>query len=384
MLFAGIIIAFGSSLRRAKRRIATAEKRVAELLAEVAERRRAEVDLREGERRWRSIIETLPQLVWGATADGLVNYFSPRSSEFTGRPEGDMLGSGWLDSVHPDDRQAGKDAWTESVTEEREYWFEHRFRRADGVYRWFLCHANPIRDGDGRVVGWAGASIDVTERKHLEQRFRKLQKHLELATRTSGLSLWELVLPDRSVENGYFVPSDQLWPEEYDATSLGDLFSSMTRAGIRAGVSGALRPDAPGMRGRRGAGLRARDPVSTEGRLPPLAARARSRLPRPARPSDRLHRGRHRHHGAQARKPGNAQGQGEARAGRARIAVFHLGLRAARWRIRTESSRGVQRLGRTPAGREDSRDGRRVRAEARDRAGGSRACSRRRRRLRAW
>src|SRR5271157_1382880 len=121
-----------------------------------ASRRRAEEALREGEHRWRSLTEALPQLVWSAMPDGACDYFSKQWTQHTGVPETDLLGWRWLDVLHPDDREPTRRFWTDSVTGRGPYDVEYRVRRLDGVYRWFKTRGVPIRDSAGNIFKWFG------------------------------------------------------------------------------------------------------------------------------------------------------------------------------------------------------------------------------------
>src|SRR5260370_996977 len=109
------------------------------------ERRIAEEALRESEQRWRSLTEALPQLVWSATPDGANDYVSPQWTEYTGVAESELLGSRWMDVLHPDDRQSTRQIWTDSVAGRRAYDVEYRVRRHDGTYGSFNTPGLPIR-----------------------------------------------------------------------------------------------------------------------------------------------------------------------------------------------------------------------------------------------
>src|SRR4029077_629998 len=77
---------------------------VTRTVAIAVEQSRAEQALRESEHRWRSLTEALPQLVWTATPDGACDYFSTQWTDYTGIPETELLGWGWLETLNPDDR----------------------------------------------------------------------------------------------------------------------------------------------------------------------------------------------------------------------------------------------------------------------------------------
>ncbi len=93
--------------------------------------------MREGERRYRELIESLPQLVWTSSADGLCDYLGPQWVAYTGIPEAGQLGYGWLEQIHPDDRERTVTSWKATAEIGLPLDMEYRLRRHDGVYRWF-------------------------------------------------------------------------------------------------------------------------------------------------------------------------------------------------------------------------------------------------------
>jgi two-component system, sensor histidine kinase and response regulator len=145
-------------------------------VAVAIERSRAEEALRESEHRWRSLTETLPQLVWSALPDGACDYFSTQWTQHTGIPESDLLGWSWLQTLHPDDREPTRRFWLDSVAGRRPYDVEYRVRRQDGVYRWFKTRGVPIRDGDGNIAKWFGTCTDITDLRETEEALRESEE----------------------------------------------------------------------------------------------------------------------------------------------------------------------------------------------------------------
>ena len=162
----------------------------------------AEEALRESEQRWRNLTEMLPQLVWTATPEGGMDYSSAQVGQYMGRPESELLGWGWLEMLHPDDRERTRQAWRAAVEEQSEYEIEHRFRRFDGAYRWFKTRGVAIRDCVDKVYKWFGTCTDITTAKQLEEELLQANERLNLAVRGSNLAIWEVDMPDGLVENG--------------------------------------------------------------------------------------------------------------------------------------------------------------------------------------
>ncbi|HYF06225.1 MAG TPA: HWE histidine kinase domain-containing protein [Acetobacteraceae bacterium] len=153
----------------------------------LAERRgqRAEVRLRQSERRLRTLVEGIPQFVWRAAEDGAWIWAGPKWCRFTGLGLRASFGHGWLEAVHPEDREAAFAAWDAAARSGR-FEAEFRLRRAcDGGFRWFRTRALPVRDAEGRILEWLGISTDVEEARSL--RDRQAVMMLELQHRTRNL-----------------------------------------------------------------------------------------------------------------------------------------------------------------------------------------------------
>ena len=143
------------------------------------------------ERRYRTLAEALPQLVWTGRPDGQRDYFSRQWLEYTGIPAEEQLGLAWIDKViHPEDRERVRERWLAAVEGRGDYDLELRIRRADGQYRWFKARATPVRDDDGRIARWFGTSTDITEIVQARETLRHSGEELEqlVADRTRSLA----------------------------------------------------------------------------------------------------------------------------------------------------------------------------------------------------
>src|SRR3989449_151329 len=151
------------------------------LLTSWVDRRFAAQTLELERKRWRSLTEALPQLVWSATPDGACDYFSTQWTEYTGVAENGLLGWRWMDVLHPDDRQSTRQFWTDSVAGRRPYDVEYRVRRHDGAYGWFKTRGVPIRNSKGDIVKWFGTCTDITDGKRAEEALRQREQELRKA-----------------------------------------------------------------------------------------------------------------------------------------------------------------------------------------------------------
>lgn len=125
---------------------------------------------REGESRFRTLAEAIPQIIWTARPDGFPDYFNKRWYEYTGLGPEQAISQSWDPALHPDDALLCQRKWDRSVQTGETYEMEQRFRRAsDGVYRWHLSRALPIRDSKGVIVKWFGTCTDIDDQKHNQQ-----------------------------------------------------------------------------------------------------------------------------------------------------------------------------------------------------------------------
>ncbi|HEX8823599.1 MAG TPA: PAS domain-containing protein [Archangium sp.] len=118
-----------------------------------------------GEDSFRQLAEAIPQLVWTTRPDGFHDYFNQRWYDYTGTSFAVTQGEGWRMPFHPDDVPEAAKRWQHSVRTGESYEVEYRCRRHDGVYRWFLGRAHPVRDASGRIVKWFGTCTDIDDQK---------------------------------------------------------------------------------------------------------------------------------------------------------------------------------------------------------------------------
>ncbi len=156
-------------------RQAAEQGRIAERLRRLA----AETALRESEARYRALADTMPQVVFIATASGFVEYVNRPGLEYIGLRLDEAIGFGWLGAVHPDDRQLVSDRWLECVRIGKTYEFENRLLRADGHYRWQLARAVPIAGESGAIVRWIGTSTDIHDHRQAQQALQESRTEAE-------------------------------------------------------------------------------------------------------------------------------------------------------------------------------------------------------------
>ncbi|MFL5469110.1 MAG: MHYT domain-containing protein, partial [Gemmatimonadaceae bacterium] len=119
--------------------------------------------------RFENLLHLLPQVVWFGEPDGKISYCNPYWYAYTGLSEKHTLGDGWIDAIHPDDRERVVGSWRAAVREGNDYEVELRLRDKDGQYCWFLARSRSSRDESGKVNAWLGIAVDIEERKKAEE-----------------------------------------------------------------------------------------------------------------------------------------------------------------------------------------------------------------------
>lgn len=165
--------------------------RVVGTVQDITERKRSDESLRESQRSFQQLAESLPQLVWTCDPQGMNTYSSPQWEAYTGQPAARQLGLNWLDQVHTDDQEGLKQAWLNAVAQETSHRFEFRIRRHDGCYRWFDARAVPLRDGHGQLVKWIGTNTDIQEQREMREALRISEERLRLATEAAEIGTWD-------------------------------------------------------------------------------------------------------------------------------------------------------------------------------------------------
>ncbi len=137
-----------------------------------AEAREQTTRLNASEARFRTITNAMPQMVWTAEPDGYPVYFSEQWYDFTGLPNGSLVGHKWAELMHEDDSERVWEVWREALASGRMYEVEFRLRHKSGQHRWVLARATPVSGEDGAVVHWMGTSTDIDVHKRNEQALR--------------------------------------------------------------------------------------------------------------------------------------------------------------------------------------------------------------------
>jgi PAS domain S-box-containing protein len=152
------------------------------MAAAVRQQRRAHLAVQEAQERVRALerdqaaqqmlvrtLEHFPAMIWRCAVDGNCDYVNQQWLAFTGRRLEQERGAGWLEPIHPDDREACRAAWDRAFRQRQAFEREYRLRRKDGEYRWVEDHGRPLTGSGGEFAGFIGGAFDVTERKRHEE-----------------------------------------------------------------------------------------------------------------------------------------------------------------------------------------------------------------------
>jgi len=147
-------------------------KMLDEVQARTLELERVNLALRESERLYRAIGESIAYGVWICDAEGRNTYASPSFLQLTGTTQEECSDFRWGDRLHPDDRDATIKAWKACVQHGRVWYREHRILGSDGKYHPVLAQGVPIRNDEAQIVGWAGINLDISRLKETESALR--------------------------------------------------------------------------------------------------------------------------------------------------------------------------------------------------------------------
>ena len=152
---------------------------VAERMRLVIERADSEAALAASEAEFRTFAQAMPNHVWAASPDGMLNWFNDRVYAYSGAATGELDGTGWIAMVHPEDVPGAGARWAAALTDGTTYETEFRLKRADGAYRWHLARALPIRGSNGHIARWIGTNTDIEDQKSATEALASLNAGLE-------------------------------------------------------------------------------------------------------------------------------------------------------------------------------------------------------------
>ncbi|GJD50704.1 hypothetical protein OPKNFCMD_3449 [Methylobacterium crusticola] len=154
--------------------------------------------LRESEQRYRALVEASAAVEWRASPDGRITQSYGWSAR-TGQSDRAFRDSGWLDALHPEDRERTAALWRECYRVGAPFEVSYRVRHRDGSHRWMLARGVPLENPDGTIREWVGTLSDIHERVLAEEALRTSEERLRLAVEAAQLVTWEIDADTRYV-----------------------------------------------------------------------------------------------------------------------------------------------------------------------------------------
>ncbi|MBU1011171.1 MAG: PAS domain-containing protein [Bacteroidetes bacterium] len=244
---------FKISERNNLEQLELAEKSRRALLGILEDQQLTEEALRKSENEFRTLAESMPQIVWVTRADGWNIYFNQQWVDYTGLSLEESYGHGWNKPFHPDDQQRAWDAWQNAVNNNGIYSIEARLRRADGEYRWWLVRGIPQISEQGEILKWFGTCTDIDDIKQTQKELNESEQLLRLSAELANVAAWEFDFTTNSMSRSknhdslYGIPVQEKWAFEtfLNATHPDDreLSNSTIRKSVAAGGPDKYRFD---------------------------------------------------------------------------------------------------------------------------------------------
>jgi PAS domain S-box-containing protein len=169
-------------------------------ILDITERKQIELALKASEKEFRSLAESMPQIVWTTRADGWNTYFNQQWVDYTGLTLEESYGHGWNKPFHPDDQQRALDAWQNAVENNGEYSIDCRLRCYDGTYHWWLVRGVPQIGAKEEIVKWFGTCTDIGKIKNAEFELKKKFDEIESINKELSVTNVELILAKEKAE----------------------------------------------------------------------------------------------------------------------------------------------------------------------------------------
>ncbi|MFO0809590.1 MAG: PAS domain S-box protein [Gemmataceae bacterium] len=172
------------------------------IVRDITMRKQAEAQLQESERRFRTMADEAPVMIWMNDSHGRTEYLNRPRLEFSGKTLVQEITDGWTSLYPPADRERLDTLLREKTEARLRYTVELQMRRHDGVYRWLLVHGVPRFAASGEFAGYIGISVDITAIKEAHAELHRAKEAAEAANRAKSEFLANMSHEIRTPMNG--------------------------------------------------------------------------------------------------------------------------------------------------------------------------------------
>ena len=129
------------------------------------------------EKRFKTLSESIPHMMWTATPEGNKNFFNQYFLDYTGYTFEELEGKGWEKVTFPADLERELAQWDHSIKTGEEFKIEKRVRHHNGTFHWHITRAIAQKSSDGVVIGWIGTSTEIDDQKKINELLAKTEEH---------------------------------------------------------------------------------------------------------------------------------------------------------------------------------------------------------------
>jgi len=146
------------------------------LSTDVTQQKSIEEELRRSENNFRTLTQSLPQLIWTTDENGKVDFLNQQWYDYTGSTPKQSLGDAWVQYIHKKDVEQVLTGWQTSLRDGQPVKVELRLRGKDGTYKWFFVAGSPVRNENGEITKWVGTVSNINERREMQLQLENLVK----------------------------------------------------------------------------------------------------------------------------------------------------------------------------------------------------------------
>ncbi|SHI38696.1 PAS domain-containing protein [Algibacter luteus] len=146
---------------------------------DITEQRKAEEQIVKNEKLFRDLASNVPVAIFQTDSLGSCNYVNEEWVKYAGRPFEEALGYGWINAIHPDDRERVTKEWKQSVETENEFVSELRFLDKENKITWLSARAVGVHDNQNNLYSYIGMALDITELKNAEEQLVASKRYLD-------------------------------------------------------------------------------------------------------------------------------------------------------------------------------------------------------------